>query len=141
MRLTHPRMQRVNPQFAGVYLRRWPQFIHASLMVVDVEQVGRWSRRPFQTEPMGTSHYEPYHAATELVRSRQSDGVLALDSAHTAYGLGQIYRYQGQPLAYHNWYSGRVYGQQGRMDGASTLTGCVARRPAFWPTIGPTGSI
>jgi hypothetical protein len=54
---------------------------------------------------------------TELVRRNQPDGVLMLDNRHTGYGLGYIYIFNGIPLAYHQWYSGQVYGRTDKVDG------------------------
>jgi hypothetical protein len=117
MRLTHPQLRRTCPETAGIQLRRWPNFLHASLLVVDVRRIGQWSKHPFHWPGSGAEHYEPYYAIVDLVRARQPDGVLPLESAHTGYGLGQLYQYEGEPLAYHNWYSGQVYGRQGKLDG------------------------
>ena len=42
--------------------------------------------------------------------------MLTLDSEHTGYGLGHVYFFNGSTIAYHQWYSGQVYGRAGKMD-------------------------
>jgi len=86
-------------------------------MVMDAPQIRAWSTRPFNWRAEWGRHpLERYYGLTELVRSKQSDGVLTLDSAHTGYGLGHVYIFNDFPIAYHQWYSGQVYGQTGKMD-------------------------
>jgi hypothetical protein len=116
-RATHPNLCERYPQMTGQAFRTRPEFIHASLMVMDAPRVRAWSTKPFiWRAEWGTHPLERYYGLTELVRRNQSDGVLTLDSAHTGYGLGQIYLFNGCPLTYHQWYSGQVYGQAAKMD-------------------------
>ena len=86
-------------------------------MVMDVPRIRTWSTKPFIWRAEWGKHpLERYYGVTELVRRNQPDGVLTLDSAHTGYGLGQVYFFKGSQIAYHQWYSGQVYGQAGKMD-------------------------
>ena len=114
---THPNLCERYPQMTGQAFRTRPEFIHASLMVMDAPRVRAWSAKPFiWRAEWGTHPLERYFGVTQLVRQNQPDGLLTLDSAHTGYGLGQIYLFNGCPLAYHQWYSGQVYGQTVKMD-------------------------
>jgi hypothetical protein len=117
MRLTNPRLCRTLPELANFRFRSRSDFVHASLMALNVPRVRAWSREPFvwRTE-WGPHPLERYYGLTELVRRNQSDGVLTLDSAHTGYGLGQAYLFGGRVLAYHHWYSGQVYGRRDKLD-------------------------
>jgi hypothetical protein len=116
-RATHPNFCGRYPQAAGHSFRTRPEFVHASLMVMDAPRVRAWSAKPFIWRAEWGKHpLERYYGLTELVRRNQSDGVLTLDSEHTGYGLGQVYFFNGSPIAYHQWYSGQVYGQAGKMD-------------------------
>ena len=116
-RATHPYLCGYYPQMTGQAFRTWPQFVHASLMVMDASRIRTWSAKPFVCRAEWGKHpLERYYGMTELVRHNQPDGVLSLDSAHTGYGLGHVYIYAGSPLAYHQWYSGQIYGQAGKMD-------------------------
>ncbi len=117
MRLTHQNLCSVYPQLANRCFRIAPKFIHASLMAVSTPRVRQWSAKPFIWRGEWGKHpLERYYGLTELVRRNQPDGVLTLDSAHTGYGLGQAYFFNGSPVAYHQWYSGQVYGQAAKMD-------------------------
>jgi hypothetical protein len=116
-RTIHPNLCGRYPQMTGHAFRTRPEFVHASMMVMDVPRVRQWSAKPFIWRAEWGKHpLERYYGLTELVRQNQADGVLTLDSVHTGYGLGQIYLFDGCPLAYHQWYSGQVYGQTGKMD-------------------------
>jgi hypothetical protein len=116
---THPNLCARYPQMTGRAFRTRPEFVHASLMVMDVPRVRQWSARPFiwRTE-WGAHLLERYYGVTQLVRQNQPDGVLSLDSEHTGYGLGQVYIFNGSPIAYHQWFSGQVYGKTDKMEGA-----------------------
>ncbi len=117
MRCAHPNFCARFPQLAGFSLRVRPDFVHASLMVMDAPRIRAWSTKPFVwRDEWGKHPLERYYGLTELVRRNQPDGVLTLDSAHTGYGLGQVYFFNGIPIAYHQWYSGQVYGQAGKLD-------------------------
>jgi hypothetical protein len=106
------------PKLAGQLLRDRPEFVHASLMVMDAPRIRRWSAKPFNwCDEWGKHPLERYYGLTELVRRNQPDGVLMLDGRHTGYGFGQIYLFNDRALAYHQWYSGQVYGQTGKVDG------------------------
>jgi Glycosyl transferase family 2 len=116
-RLSHPDLCARFPKLAGQLLRNRPEFVHASLMVMDAPRVRQWSTKPFIWRAEWGKHpLERYYGLTELVRRNQSDGVLTLDSEHTGYGLGQVYFFYGSRIAYHQWYSGQVYGQAGKVD-------------------------
>jgi hypothetical protein len=116
-RTTHPNLCERYPQMTGQAFRKRPEFVHASLMVMDVPRVRRWSSKPFIWRAEWGKHpLERYYGLTELVRRNQSDGVLTLDSEHTGYGLGQVCIFNGSQIAYHQWYSGQVYGQNAKMD-------------------------
>jgi hypothetical protein len=114
---THPNLCERYPQMTRVAFRKRPEFVHASLMVMDASRVRAWAAKPFiwQAE-WGTHPLERYYGLTELVRRNQSDGVLTLDSEHTGYGLGQVCTFNGSPVAYHQWFSGQVYGQAGKLE-------------------------
>jgi hypothetical protein len=114
---THPNLCGRYPQMAGHSFRRRPEFVHASLMVIDAPRVRAWSVKPFIWRAKWGRHpLERYYGVTQLVRQNQPDAILTLDSEHTGYGLGQVYIFNGSPVAYHQWYSGQVYGQAGKMD-------------------------
>jgi hypothetical protein len=118
MRLTHQNLCSVYPQLANRCFRIAPQFIHASLMVVNTPRVLQWSSKPFIWRgEWGPHPLERYYGLTELVRQNQPNGVMSLKSFHSTYGLGTVYLHTGRLLAYHNWYSGQVYGQSGKLDG------------------------
>jgi GT2 family glycosyltransferase len=114
---THPNFCGRYPQASGHSFRHRPEFVHASLMVMDAPRIRAWSAKPFIWRAEWGKHpLERYYGMTELVRRNQPDGVLTLDSEHTGYGLGQVYLFEGSRIAYHQWYSGQVYGQAGKMD-------------------------
>jgi hypothetical protein len=116
-RASHPNLCERYPQMTGHFFRTRPEFVHASLMVMDASRIRAWSNKPFIWRAEWGKHpLERYYGMTELVRRNQPDGVLTLDSAHTGYGLGHVYTFNGSWLAYHQWYSGQVYGQAGKMD-------------------------
>ena len=119
MWITHPNACTRYPIMLNDRLRVNPQFIHASLMVVNIGQMRRWiGRRPFCWEPVWGPHpLERYYGFTERVRRKAPRAILDLDSQHTSYGVGTVYLHGGRPLAYHNWFSGQVYGQRGKMEG------------------------
>jgi len=114
---THSNFCARYPHAAGHSFRTRPEFVHASLMVMDVPRIRQWSAKPFVwRDKWGKHPLERYYGLTELVRQNQPDAILTLDSAHTGYGLGHIYNFNGSPMAYHQWYSGQIYGQAGKMD-------------------------
>ena len=117
MPLTHPNYYLSFPS-ANRQLRSAPHFVHASFMIVDVPRVRAWSNnRPFHWHKKWGAHpLERYYGITQLVRLKQADAIQLLDSYHTGYGLGMVYVHAGRPIAYHNWYSGRIFGQQGNID-------------------------
>jgi hypothetical protein len=119
MWLTHPNAFAQHPELRNERLRTHPEFIHASLMIVNVRQLRGWiGRRPFSwNSAWGPQPLERYYGFTECIRRKNPAAILSLDSQHTGYGLGMVYCHNGHPIAYHNWYSGRVFGQIGKMDG------------------------
>jgi hypothetical protein len=117
-RATHPNLCGRYPQMTARAFRTRPEFVHASLMVMDVPGVRRWSAKPFiWRDEWGKHPLERYYGLTELVRRNQPDGVLMLDGRHTGYGFGQIYLFHDRPLAYHQWFSGQVFGRTDKVDG------------------------
>ena len=117
-RLSHPDLCARFPKLADQLLRNRPEFVHASLMVMDAPRVREWSSKPFNwRKEWGKHPLERYYGLTELVRRNQPEGVLMLDGRHTGYGFGQIYLFNDRPLAYHQWYSGQVYGRTDKVDG------------------------
>jgi hypothetical protein len=117
-RFTQPDFCARFPKLAGQLLRDRPEFVHASLMVMDAPRIRQWSPKPFIWRAEWGKHpLECYYGLTELVRRNQSDSVLMLDGKHTGYGFGQMYLFNGRPLAYHQWYSGQVYGKTDKVDG------------------------
>jgi hypothetical protein len=116
-RVTHSNFCARYPHADGHAFRTRPEFVHASLVVMDATRVRAWSTKPFIWRAEWGKHpLERYYGLTELVRRNQADGVLTLDSAHTGYGLGHVYNFNGSPIAYHQWYSGQVYGRTGKLD-------------------------
>jgi hypothetical protein len=114
---THPNLCERYPQMTGQAFRTRPEFVHASLMVMDAPRVRAWSAKPFiWRAKWGTHPLERYYGVTQLVRQNQPDAVLTLDSEHTGYGLGQVCIFNGSPIAYHQWFSGQVYGKVGIME-------------------------
>ena len=115
--MTHPNFCERYPQMTGQAFRTRPEFVHASLMVMDAPRVRAWSTKPFVWRAEWGKHpLERYYGLTELVRRNQSDGLLTLDSEHTGFGLGQVCFFNGSPIAYHQWFSGQVYGQTGKLE-------------------------
>jgi hypothetical protein len=87
--LSHPDFYARFPKLAGQLLRNRPEFVHASLMVMDAPRVRAWSIKPFIWRAEWGAHpLKRYYGLTELVRRNQSDGVLMLNATHTSYGLG-----------------------------------------------------
>jgi hypothetical protein len=116
-RATHPELCERYPEMTGHFFRTRPEFVHASLMAMDTPRIRAWSAKPFVWRAEWGKHpLERYYGMTELVRRNQPDGVVTLDSEHTGYGLGHVYTFNGSTIAYHQWYSGQVYGQAGKMD-------------------------
>jgi len=118
MWVTHPNVCTQYPQLRNERFRLCPQFIHASLMVMNIGQIRGWiGRQPFRWEPAWGPHpLERYYGFTERVRRKAPHAILDLDSQQTGYGMGTVYLHGGRPLAYHNWFSGQVYGQRGKME-------------------------
>jgi hypothetical protein len=119
MFLDHPRFVAHAPKMKGFRFRVAPQFVHASLLVANVPEIrARSGDRPFRWQDSWGPHpLERYYGISQLVLAENPSKITFAESRHTAYGLGQAYYYQQQLIAYHNWYSGQVYGQQGKMDG------------------------
>ena len=114
---THPNLCERYPQTTGEVFRKRPEFVHASLMVMDAPRVRAWSTKPFVWRAEWGKHpLERYYGLTELVRRNQSDGVLTLDSEHTGYSTGQVCFFNGSPVAYHQWFSGQVYGKTDKLE-------------------------
>jgi hypothetical protein len=122
--LSGPRdeMQTTHPKHPAAWHKRFrknPQFIHASLMVVNAGELRHWmGSQPFHWDSAwGPQPLERYYGFTERIRRQSPDAIFSLDSRHTGYGLGMVYLHDGRPIAYHNWYSGRIFGHSGKMDG------------------------
>jgi len=124
MRLTHPNFRRRYPGVLNEGLRRAPDFIHASLMVIRPRRLRElFGRRPFYWDPGWNREgparpfqVERYFGLCERLRRSQPGSMLALESVHSGYGLGMVYLHNSVPLAYHNWYSGRIFRLDGKVD-------------------------
>lgn len=118
MRMTHPNLCRAYPEVTNKLLRVHAQYIHASIMLLHVPAIRGWSRfHPFTwNQKLGPQVGERYYGITQLIRARRAEAILALDNGHSAYGMGTVYFHAGRPLAYHNWYSGQIYGKHQKMD-------------------------
>jgi hypothetical protein len=118
LKVCHPNLlQRYTYIHDHQLFRDQPNFIHASLMVVNAGKLQLWAgRHPFEWQSNENSPAERYYGLTERIRQKTPDAILWLDSQHTGYGVGAVYFYNGHSLAYHNWFSGRVFGQNGKMD-------------------------
>lgn len=88
-------------------------------MAVNIAQLKKWvGHQPFQWDPAWGQHpLERYYGFTERIRRKSPEAIFPLKSEHTAYGLGTVYLYDEAPLAYHNWFSGQVYGKTEKMEG------------------------
>jgi glycosyltransferase involved in cell wall biosynthesis len=124
MRLTHPNLARQYPGLVNENLRHAPAFVHASLMITEPSRIlDLFGRQPFywnkqwNAEPVERPfQVERYYGLCERLRRLQPDSLLLLDSRHAGYGLGMVYLYGGTAVAYHHWYSGRVYKLRGKID-------------------------
>ena len=124
MRLTHPNFGRKYPGALNERLRLAPDFIHASLMVTRPRRLRElFGRRPFYWDPHWNREgparpfqVERYYGLCERLRRYQPGSMLALESVHSGYGLGMVYWHNSIPLAYHNWYSGRIFKLHGKVD-------------------------
>jgi hypothetical protein len=119
MWLTHPNLARLYPKAHNQPMRLGPDFIHSSLMVTSPRQIRRWlGNRPFCLPRQWRGpHIEKYYGLSQRLRLLAPESLLFLNSAHSGYGLGMVYLHLSTPLAFHNWYSGRVFGQDGKIDG------------------------
>lgn len=119
MFLDHPRFVEHSPEMRGFRFRAAPQFVHASLLVANVPEIrARSGDRPFRWQDSWGPHpLERYYGISQLVLAEDPSKITFAEARHTAYGLGQAYCHRQYLLAYHNWYSGQIYGQQGKMDG------------------------
>lgn len=117
MFLAHPNFHSAFPSVNRQH-RNAPEFIHASFMVMDVFRIRNWSKKPFHWKnEWGLHPLERYYGISQLVQTKQTNAIKFLTSYHTGYGLGMVYVHNDQRVAYHNWYSGRVFGQHGKIDG------------------------
>ncbi len=109
----------LKPELKPKFLRDYPDYIHASLMVLQPAKVRAFAgNSPFTWKAeFGDHQREKYHGLSHQLKTSSPDRVLALPSQHSAYGLGMVYFHKKNPVAYHNWYSGRVFKQEGRIDG------------------------
>jgi hypothetical protein len=119
MLVDYPLRSGERPNFKPQYLRKFGDYVHASLMVLRPAKVrAQFGNRPFHwKKSFGEQNHEKYHGLSHLLQKSNPKSVLLLDSVHTAYGLGMVYYHGEKLLAYHNWYSGRVFKQTGTMDG------------------------
>jgi hypothetical protein len=123
MHLNHPDFLEAYPQAVNQYLRLGRGFIHASLMVVNAPRIRQlFGRRPFNWRKEWTGqHIEKYYGLCRRLELTCPGLIEPLQSQHTAYGLGMVYLHQEARIAYHNWYSGRLFkagGIVGRLDPA-----------------------
>jgi len=118
MILTHPNVSARYSQWANVPLRDNAGYIHASLMILDAPGIrAQFGKKPFRwSRDLGTQQLEKYYGLCEKIK-RSGVPMHALEAKHSAYGLGMVYLNEGHAVAYHNWYSGRIHGKQGEMDG------------------------
>lgn len=118
MVVEHPRFCQKYPQWTGVAMRDYPDYIHASLMIVDTAKVRvLFGSTPFTwSHDLGRQPLEKYYGLCQRLLATQPDAMMPLESRHSGYGLGMFYLHEGRPIAYHNWYSGRIHGKQGEMD-------------------------
>lgn len=119
MRVDHPNwFQGFRVPQGGAVLRRFPDYIHASLMVVNPRVVRQqFGNSPFTwKKEFGDHPHEKYHGLSHLLKESKPESLLPLPSSHSAYGLGTVCSYNDKALAYHNWYSGRVHNREGRID-------------------------
>jgi hypothetical protein len=109
------------PNFKPQFLRSYENYVHASLMVLKPEKIrARFGSAPFRWKKEFGSHaHEKYHGLCHQLHESHPNKMLLIDSLHSAYGLGMVYIHDNIPLAYHNWYSGRVFKQEGTLDGLS----------------------
>ena len=119
MLLDYPLRSGTKPDFKTKFLRNYDHYIHASLMMLQPAKVrAAYGNAPFRWQKSFGDHiHEKYHGLSHLLHKEQPQKLLFLDSIHSAYGLGMIYLDGKTPLAYHNWYSGRVFKQEGKIDG------------------------
>ena len=118
MRLTHPGFLEAYPGSTEGYLRLGRGFIHASLMVVDPRRIRQlFGRRPFNWRKEWTGkHIEKYYGLCRRLELTRPGLIEPLKSQHTGYGMGMVYLHNSVPLAYHNWYSGRISKLHGKVD-------------------------
>lgn len=118
MVVEHPRFCLKYPHWAGVAMRDYPDYIHASLMVVDTARVRTlFGSAPFTwSRDLGRQPLEKYYGLCQRLLATRPAAMIPLESRHSGYGLGMFYLYEGRPVAYHNWYSGRIHGKQGELD-------------------------
>jgi hypothetical protein len=119
MILTHPNLRGVRPDLFDSPLRRYPEFVHASLMATRPRIIRRrYGRYPFSWDrSLGERAYENYYGLSRRLSDAGPENILMLESRHTGYGLGMVYLLDGHPIAYHNWYSGRISKVKTTIDG------------------------
>jgi hypothetical protein len=131
MLLDYPLRSGTKPDFKPTFLRSYQNYVHASLMVLQPEKIrAAYGSSPFRWQKSFGDHvHEKYHGLSHQLHASQPKSLLLLDSIHSSYGLGMIYLHNNVPLAYHNWYSGRVFKQQGKLDGLpiDSLKGAMDR--------------
>lgn len=121
MFLTHRNVISLRPDLWRGRLRYYPRYVHASLMATrPAEILKQFGKRPFTwTSALGQNPLESYYGLSERLQLTQPEALCLLESVHTGYGLGMLYLLDGKPLAYHNWYSGRVSQGQATIDGVN----------------------
>jgi hypothetical protein len=121
MWLDHPNFLTHYPALANTRLREAPDYVHASLMMTRPQTLLRkFGKSPFlcsRNEIQPTSHQmEHYYGLCNKLHKAGNGSMRYLDSKHSPYGVGMYYEYEGKRIAYHNWYSGRVYKVRGKVD-------------------------
>ena len=121
MWLEHPNLLDRYPQLANSRLREAPEYVHASLMMTRPRELLRYfGREPFRCArndfELAPHQMEHYYGLCNNLRRTEHGSVQYLGSKHSAYGVGMYYEHEGKRIAYHNWYSGRVYKVRGKID-------------------------
>ena len=122
MALDNPELRRRQPGVNWSYLRDAPRYVHASFMVLRPRPIlERFGTKPFTWDPsLGPRPREKYYGLCERLHRDDRRRIGMLQSAHTRYGFGMAYLFDGRPIAYHQWYSGRTSDAGETIDGTDT---------------------
>jgi glycosyltransferase involved in cell wall biosynthesis len=96
-------------------IRHSPRMIHVSFVLLDKKRISDCLSGPlFFGEVPGYDSYqirqaEPYHALTCKALQYHPDAIVYLEPLNSMdYGFGTFWRRGREPIAYHQWYSGRI---------------------------------